>query len=88
LRKSDKWDIDSDVTLLTFMKGFKERLFTKMDGVKKQLDQIVYETKSTEVSLFNKFNEFLNLSNTQFVENVRMKMYSSIENSRGGGEET
>ena len=38
--------------------------------IKKQVDGLIRETKATDCRLHNVFNDFLMLSNTQFIENV------------------
>jgi hypothetical protein len=43
----------------------------KTKALESDLESLVIETKTAEIKLNNCFNEFLMLSNTQFVEHVR-----------------
>ena len=47
-------------------------MLSRMDQVQKQVDELVYDTNASGIRLYNTFNEFIMLSNTQFVENVRV----------------
>jgi WASH complex subunit FAM21 len=69
LRAVENWTIDADEGLLEFMKGFSDRMLNRMIQVQNQVDDLVYETKASEANLYNTFNEFIMLSNTQFIEN-------------------
>jgi len=40
--------------------------------VEQQVETLVHETKTVDVKLHNSFNRFLLLSNTQYIENVRL----------------
>ena len=44
----------------------------KTKALENDLDGLVAETLTTEIKLNNCFNEFLMVSNTQFVEHVRI----------------
>lgn len=45
-------------------------MLSKTHEIEKQLDTLIRDTKATESSLHSVFNDFLMLSNTQFIENV------------------
>lgn len=52
------------------MEGFSARMSARMKQVQKRVDDLVYDTRASEVQLYNTFNELIMLSNTQFIENV------------------
>lgn len=68
---SSAWDIECDETLLEFMESFSQRMMDRLKRVQGQVDDLVDTTRTGEADLLNTFNEFIMLSNTQFIENVR-----------------
>jgi len=66
----ESWTIDADEMLLEFLDGFSARMMDRAKHVQKIVNDLVYETKNSEVQLNNTFNELIMLSNTQFIENV------------------
>ena len=68
-RFDQRWTIDCDEGLLEYMKGFSGRLFTNMNTVRDSVDDLIFDTQSCEIKIRNAFNEFIMLSNTQFIEN-------------------
>jgi hypothetical protein len=46
---------------------------TKTKQLEAHVDALVYDTKTVDVRLHNTFNQFLMLSNSQFIENVCRK---------------
>jgi hypothetical protein len=46
-------------------------MLARMHEVQAKVDDLVFETSVAESNLQNAFNEFIMLSNTQFIENVR-----------------
>jgi WASH complex subunit FAM21 len=67
---SKDWTLASDAGLLLFLKEFSQRLRTRTHDIEKQVDTLVMETKGTDTRMNNVTNDFLMLSNIQFVENV------------------
>uniref|UniRef100_H3AL78 FAM21/CAPZIP domain-containing protein n=1 Tax=Latimeria chalumnae TaxID=7897 RepID=H3AL78_LATCH len=55
--------------LLLFLQDFSQRMMARTHEIEKQLDGLICETKATDCCLHNVFNDFLMLSNTQFIEN-------------------
>lgn len=55
--------------LLQFLQEFSQQTISRTHEIKKQVDGLIQETKSTHCRLHNVFNDFLMLSNTQFIEN-------------------
>lgn len=45
-------------------------MLSKTHEIEKQLDSLIRDTKATDSRLHTVFNDFLMLSNTQFIENV------------------
>ncbi|KFP75901.1 WASH complex subunit FAM21A, partial [Acanthisitta chloris] len=55
--------------LLQFLQEFSQQTISRTHEIKKQVDGLINETKATDCRLHNVFNDFLMLSNTQFIEN-------------------
>ncbi|NWJ04902.1 WAC2A protein, partial [Crypturellus undulatus] len=55
--------------LLRFLQEFSQQTISRTHEIKKQVDGLINETKATDCRLHNVFNDFLMLSNTQFIEN-------------------
>ncbi|XP_053164792.1 WASH complex subunit 2A-like isoform X12 [Hemicordylus capensis] len=66
---SQSWSLAADAGLLCFLQEFSQQTISRTHEIKKQLDRLIHETKSTDCRLHNVFNGFLMLSNTQFIEN-------------------
>lgn len=56
--------------LFLFLQDFSHRMLSKTHEIEKQLDSLIRDTKATDSCLHSVFNDFLMLSNTQFIENV------------------
>lgn len=56
--------------LFLFLQDFSQRMLSKTHEIEKQLDGLIRDTKATDSRLHTVFNDFLMLSNTQFIENV------------------
>uniref|UniRef100_A0A8C3UE50 Uncharacterized protein n=1 Tax=Catharus ustulatus TaxID=91951 RepID=A0A8C3UE50_CATUS len=67
---SQSWSLASDAGLLHFLQEFSQQTISRTHEIKKQVDGLISETKATDCRLHNVFNDFLMLSNTQFIENV------------------
>eukprot|EP01117_Protostelium_nocturnum_P007292 TRINITY_DN260_c1_g1_i1.p1 TRINITY_DN260_c1_g1~~TRINITY_DN260_c1_g1_i1.p1 ORF type:complete len:1044 (-),score=442.88 TRINITY_DN260_c1_g1_i1:79-3210(-) len=63
------WTLASDVGLIQYLENFSSRLIGRTKELEGQVDGLVFESKSTQIRVHNTFNEFLMLSNNQFVEN-------------------
>ncbi|XP_006272814.1 WASH complex subunit 2C isoform X1 [Alligator mississippiensis] len=68
-RGSQAWSLASDAGLLRFLQEFSQQTISRTHEIKKQVDGLINETKATDCRLHNVFNDFLMLSNTQFIEN-------------------
>ncbi|XP_039926667.1 WASH complex subunit 2C isoform X3 [Hirundo rustica] len=66
---SQNWSLASDAGLLHFLQEFSQQTISRTHEIKKQVDGLISETKATDCRLHNVFNDFLMLSNTQFIEN-------------------
>lgn len=66
---SQNWSLAADAGLLQFLQEFSQQTISRTHEIKKQLDGLIRETKATDCRLHNVFNDFLMLSNTQFIEN-------------------
>ncbi|KAM8774380.1 WASH complex subunit 2A isoform 7-T7 [Rhynchonycteris naso] len=68
-RSSQSWSLAADAGLLQFLQEFSQQTISRTHEIKKQVDGLIRETKVTDCRLHNVFNDFLMLSNTQFIEN-------------------
>ncbi|XP_039593907.1 WASH complex subunit 2 isoform X2 [Polypterus senegalus] len=70
MRKSNSnWSLAADSGLLLFLQDFSQKMLSKTHEIEKQLDGLICDTKATDCCLHSVFNDFLMLSNTQFIEN-------------------
>ncbi|XP_008268085.1 WASH complex subunit 2A isoform X1 [Oryctolagus cuniculus] len=68
-RSSQSWSLAADAGLLQFLQEFSQQTISRTHEIKKQVDGLIRESKATDCRLHNVFNDFLMLSNTQFIEN-------------------
>ncbi|XP_028916001.1 WASH complex subunit 2C isoform X3 [Ornithorhynchus anatinus] len=68
-KNSQSWSLAADAGLLQFLQEFSQQTISRTHEIKKQVDGLIRETKATDCRLHNVFNDFLMLSNTQFIEN-------------------
>ncbi|XP_056616351.1 WASH complex subunit 2A isoform X4 [Triplophysa dalaica] len=68
-KNSTSWSLAADSGLLHFLQDFSHRMLSKTHDIEKQLDGLIRDTKATDSCLHTVFNDFLMLSNTQFIEN-------------------
>ncbi|TRY58977.1 hypothetical protein DNTS_014686, partial [Danionella cerebrum] len=68
-KSSTNWSLAADSGLFLFLRDFSQRMLSKTHEIEKQLDGLIQETKATDSQLHTVFNDFLMLSNTQFIEN-------------------
>ncbi|XP_053731690.1 WASH complex subunit 2 isoform X1 [Synchiropus splendidus] len=68
-QSSDNWSLAADAGLFLFLQDFSQRMLSKTHDIEKQLDSLIRDTKATDSCLQSVFNDFLMLSNTQFIEN-------------------
>ncbi|XP_020850232.1 WASH complex subunit 2 isoform X4 [Phascolarctos cinereus] len=68
-KNSQSWSLAADAGLLQFLQEFSQQTISRTHEIKKQVDGLIHETKATDCRLHNVFNDFLMLSNTQFIEN-------------------
>ncbi|KAF7650000.1 hypothetical protein LDENG_00132330 [Lucifuga dentata] len=66
---SANWSLAADSGLFLFLQDFSQRMLSKTHNIEKQLDSLIRDTKATDSCLHSVFNDFLMLSNTQFIEN-------------------
>nr|XP_046214271.1 WASH complex subunit 2C-like isoform X5 [Oncorhynchus gorbuscha] len=66
---SANWSLAADSGLFLFLQDFSQRMLSKTHGIEKQLDGLIRDTKATDCCMHTVFNDFLMLSNTQFIEN-------------------
>ncbi|XP_064790035.1 WASH complex subunit 2 isoform X3 [Oncorhynchus masou masou] len=66
---SANWSLAADSGLFLFLQDFSQRMLSKTHEIEKQLDGLIRDTKATDCCLHTVFNDFLMLSNTQFIEN-------------------
>lgn len=68
-RTSANWSLAADSGLFLFLQEFSQRIMSKTHEIERQLDRLIRDTKATDSCLHTVFNDFLMLSNTQFIEN-------------------
>ncbi|CAB1456593.1 unnamed protein product [Pleuronectes platessa] len=68
-QSSASWSLAADSGLFLFLQDFSQRMLSKTHEIEKQLDSLIRDTKATDSCLNSVFNDFLMLSNTQFIEN-------------------
>ncbi|XP_052469467.1 WASH complex subunit 2 isoform X2 [Carassius gibelio] len=68
-KSSTNWSLAADSGLFLFLQDFSQRMLSKTHEIEKQLDGLIRDTKATDSRLHTVFNDFLMLSNTQFIEN-------------------
>ncbi|XP_043111321.1 WASH complex subunit 2 isoform X2 [Puntigrus tetrazona] len=68
-KSSTNWSLAADSGLFLFLQDFSQRMLSKTHEIEKQLDGLIQDTKATDSRLHTVFNDFLMLSNTQFIEN-------------------
>jgi WASH complex subunit FAM21 len=82
---SKKWSLASDAGLLLYLKDMSKRLTARTHEIDGQFNGLAQETKGTDIRMNNVFNDFMMLSNIQFVEN---RIYEENEEDKAeeGGE--
>ncbi|XP_066534742.1 WASH complex subunit 2 isoform X2 [Hoplias malabaricus] len=68
-KTSSNWSLAADAGLFLYLQDFSQRMMSKTHEIEKQLDGLIRDTKATDSCLHTVFNDFLMLSNTQFIEN-------------------
>ncbi|CAB4030694.1 Hypothetical predicted protein, partial [Paramuricea clavata] len=63
------WSLASDAGLLLYMQEFSQNMLSQTHSMEQKVDGLVDETKGISAKVHNTFNNFLMLSNTQFIEN-------------------
>lgn len=56
--------------MLLYLKEFSQRMVSRTHEIEKQVDTLVSEAQCTDTRVNNVYNDFLMLSNIQFVESV------------------
>lgn len=68
-KQSRNWTLAGDAGLLCYLHDFSQQLISKTHEMEKTVDQLIHETKVTSSKINNTINDFLMLSNIQFIEN-------------------
>ncbi|KAI5108141.1 WASH complex subunit 2 isoform X2, partial [Silurus meridionalis] len=68
-KNSANWSLAADSGLFLYMQDFSQWMLSKTHEIEKQLDGLIRDTKATDSCLHTVFNDFLMLSNIQFIEN-------------------
>ena len=66
----DNWTLASDQHLVAYLRQFSSELTGKTKSIVDRIDALGDDVDEAESRLRNTFNEFLNLANSQFIENV------------------
>ena len=56
--------------MLLYLKEFSQHMVSKTHEIERQVDTLVSEARATDTRVNNVYNDFLMLSNIQFVESV------------------
>ena len=64
-----EWDLDADEILLNQLNAISEHFMSRMTDTKAEVDKFCDEVNVSAVTLQSTFNEFVLLSQTQFIEN-------------------
>ncbi|XP_014677776.1 PREDICTED: WASH complex subunit FAM21-like [Priapulus caudatus] len=67
-REASNWTLAADAGLLLLLQDFSHRMTAKTHDVEKQVDSLVRDAHLSSAHVYNVFNDFLHLSNTQFIE--------------------
>ena len=65
----DNWTLATDQALLAYLSEFSQKLTSKTTVLVGKIDTLADEVDEADLRLRNTFNEFLNLANSQFIEN-------------------
>ncbi|KAB5581811.1 hypothetical protein PHYPO_G00179930 [Pangasianodon hypophthalmus] len=68
-KNSANWSLAADSGLFLYLQDFSQWMLSKTHEIEKQLDGLIRDTKATDSCLHTVFNDFLMLSNIQFIEN-------------------
>lgn len=68
----ENWTLASDQRLVAYLRQFSSDLTAKTKGIVDRIDALSDDADEADIRLRNTFNEFLNLANSQFIENVSM----------------
>ncbi|RNA16966.1 WASH complex subunit FAM21C-like [Brachionus plicatilis] len=66
---SNNWSLAGDAGLLLYLKKFSENFMTKAANIEKDLQKLTFEEQQCHVKFENTITNFLQLENTQFIEN-------------------
>lgn len=66
----DAWSLSSDMKLLNILRNYSAALNEKTTTLVNKIEELNSDVCITQVKLRNTFNEFMMMSNTQFIENV------------------
>lgn len=68
---TSNWSLESDHQLLAALRGYSATLSNRAAMSVDNIDELNSDVSISQVKLRNIFNEFMLMSNTQFIENVR-----------------
>lgn len=64
------WSLASDIKFLEFLRQYSNKFVEKANNLLNNVEELNSDVIESEVGLRNTFNEFMMMSNTQFIENV------------------
>ncbi|KAJ0397508.1 hypothetical protein P43SY_005634 [Pythium insidiosum] len=82
-KEVNKWTLHSDRELHLFLKSYSAELFERTKTLENQVRDVAMEADAAHVRLRNTFNQFLMLSNNQFIEN---RVYDEEQGEEFGAE--
>ena len=63
------WSLEDDANLVKILSQISDNLTLHTKKIETGLDSLMYDSRMAEVQLGNVFSSFLQIANTQFVEN-------------------
>ncbi|KAK3588328.1 hypothetical protein CHS0354_016699 [Potamilus streckersoni] len=66
---ASNWSLAGDAGLLLYLQEFSHKMIARTHEIEKEVENLVHESKLTDVRVSNVINDFIMLANTQFVEN-------------------
>ena len=66
---TSKWTLEDDSNLVKILSQISDNVILQTKTLQDEVEKLTYDTNTAEVHLGNVFSAFLQIANTQFVEN-------------------
>jgi len=70
--KVEAWTLENDIQLLSALREYSATLGSRTISLIDRVDELSSNVTVAQTRLRNMFNEFMMMSNTQFIENVSL----------------